>query len=201
MKKAGDVLFFETPGALRAWFERNHAAEGELWVGFWKTSSGRASVTWPQSVDEALCFGWIDGLRKSLDEESYKIRFTPRRAGSIWSAVNVRRVGELAREGRMTEAGERAFAARRENRVGIYSHEQEMPDLPADCVKKMKRARAAWKFWEGQPRSYRKAATWWIVSAKRDETRARRLDQLIECSARGERIPQFTWKAKDTGTQ
>ena len=186
------VKFFKTPSDFRKWLAAHHASETELGVGFYKKDSGKASVTWPQSVDEALCFGWIDGIRKNIDEVSYKIRFTPRKQRSTWSAVNIKRVGELTEQGRMEETGLKAFAARQENRSGIYSYEQRSPELPAQYAKKLKKNAAAWKFFQAQPPSYRKAVNWWVVSAKQEETRLKRLDKLIDDSAAGRRIPQFT---------
>jgi uncharacterized protein YdeI (YjbR/CyaY-like superfamily) len=183
--------FFKSPSDLRKWFERHHALEQELWVGYYKKDSDKPSITWPQSVDEALCFGWIDGIRKSIDDLSYKIRFTPRKPRSIWSAVNIKRAGELSEQGLMQPAGLKAFRAREENRSGIYSYEQRSPELPDQYGKKLKKNFAAWKFFHAQPPSYRKAANWWVVSAKKEETRLKRLDNLIQHSARGQRIPQF----------
>lgn len=177
-----------------AWLAKNHAKAAELWVGYYKKDSGLSSITWPESVDEALCFGWIDGLRKSLGETSYMIRFTPRRAGSIWSTVNVNRVKALVAEGRMQRAGAKTFAARKSGKSGIYSHEQKPTELPKEALAALRKDKAAWKFYEAQPASYRKAVAWWFVSAKKDETRARRVALLVKCSAAGERIPQFTWK-------
>jgi uncharacterized protein YdeI (YjbR/CyaY-like superfamily) len=161
-------------------------------VGFYKKDSGRASITWPQSVAEALCFGWIDGIRKSIDDISYKIRFTPRKSRSTWSTVNIKRAGELVEQGLMQPAGFKAFAARLENRSGIYSYEQRSAELPDQYGKKLKQNAVAWKFFHAQAASYRKAANWWVLSAKQEETRLKRLDKLIQYSARGERIPQFT---------
>jgi uncharacterized protein YdeI (YjbR/CyaY-like superfamily) len=155
-------------------------------------TSGKPSITWPQSVDEALCFGWIDGIRKSIDDVSYKIRFTPRRARSIWSAVNIKRVEELVNQGLMRPAGLKAFEARLENRSGIYSYEQRSPELPVQYEKKLKKNVAAWKFFQAQSPSYRKAVNWYVLSARKEETRLKRLGQLIEDSAQGRRIPQFT---------
>lgn len=186
------IKFFKTPSDLRKWFEVHHASAPELWIGYYKKDSGRASITWPESVDEALCFGWIDGIRKRIDDISYKIRFTPRKPRSTWSAVNIKRVGELMEQGLMQPAGLKAFAARQENRSGIYSYEQRSPELPPQYEKELKQNLAAWKFFQAQPPSYRKAANWWILSAKKEETRLKRLDRLIQHSARGERIPQFT---------
>ena len=186
------VKFFKKPADFRKWLETHHAAATEQWVGFYKQGSGKASITWPQSVDEALCFGWIDGLRKGIDEVSYKIRFTPRKASSTWSSVNIKRVGELTEQGLMQPAGLKAFAARRENKSGIYSYEQRSPELPADYAKQLKNNPTAWKFFVAQPASYKKAANWWVVSARQEETRLKRLAKLIDHSANGRRIPQFT---------
>lgn len=186
------ILFFKSPAEFRTWLKKNHASTTELWVGFYKKVSGKPSITWPESVDEALCFGWIDGIRKRIDEISYKIRFTPRRPRSIWSAVNIRRVGELIQLGLMQEAGLKAFAAREEYRSGIYSYEQRSAELPDHYGKILRKNKAARKFFEAQPVSYRKALNWWVVCAKKEETRLARLEMLIQYSARGERIPQFT---------
>ncbi len=162
----------------------------ELLVGFWKRGTGRPSLTWPESVDEALCFGWIDGVRRRIDEESYTIRFTPRQAKSAWSRVNVERMAELEREGRVAPAGRAAFARRSEERSGTYSYEQRAAaKLDADSERRFRAARAAWKWFEAQPPGYRRTATFWVVSAKREATRRRRLEQLVECSAAGRAIP------------
>jgi len=187
-----EIRFFKTPADFRAWLEKHHATAQELWVGFYKKDSGKPSLTWPESVDEALCFGWIDGIRKSVDETSYKIRFTPRRPRSIWSAVNIGRVEELTRQGRMRPAGELAFQARTENRSGIYAYEQRAPELVEPYGGKLRRNKAAWKFFAAQTASYRKAASWWVLSAKREETRLRRLEKLIEDSAAGRTLAQYT---------
>jgi len=186
------LTFFKTPSDLRKWFEKNHAVEQELWVGYYKKDSGKPSITWPQSVDEALCFGWIDGIRKRVDEVSYTIRFTPRRARSIWSAVNIKRAGELKEQGLIMPPGLKSFAAREENRSGIYSYEQRSPELPEPYRRLLKKNKAAWKFFEAQPPSYRKAANWWVLSAKKEETRLKRFNKLVDDSAQGRTIPQFT---------
>jgi uncharacterized protein YdeI (YjbR/CyaY-like superfamily) len=186
------IKFFATSGKWRAWLERNHARSTELWVGFYKKGTDRPSITWPESVDQALCFGWIDGLRKSIDTESYMIRFTPRKPTSTWSAVNIRRVAELDREGLMAPAGKKAFAARKENRSGIYSYEQREDRLDPKYEKQLKANRAAWDFWRAQTPSYRKAVGWWIVSAKQEETRLRRLATLIEDSTNSRTVAQYT---------
>ena len=183
--------FFKSPSDFRKWLEKHHATTQELWVGYYKKGSGKPSITWPKSVDEALCFGWIDGIRKSVDAASYTIRFTPRRTSSIWSAVNIRRVKVLSDEGRMQPAGERAFQARKENRSGIYSYEQRRDKLEEPYEKKLRLNKAAWDFFQAQPPSYRKVVCWWVVSAKQEDTRLKRLEQLIKESANGKRIAQF----------
>jgi uncharacterized protein YdeI (YjbR/CyaY-like superfamily) len=159
-----------------------------LWVGFYKKDSGKPSITWAESVDEALCVGWIDGIRKSVDAERYRIRFTPRRKGSIWSAVNIRRVGVLTEEKRMRPAGLKAFAERLENKSGVYSYEQRRDQLEEPYAAILKKNRAAWAFFQAQAPYYRKTLGWWIVSAKREETRLARLKQLVEACARGQRL-------------
>jgi len=185
--------FFETPDDFRGWLEGNHATATELWVGFYKVGSQRQSITWPQAVDEALCVGWIDAVRKSLGAESYMIRFTPRKAGSNWSAVNIGRVAELRKDGRMKAAGEAAFARRTEAKSGVYSYEQrEHAGLDAESEKAFRAQREAWKFWEAQAPWYRRTASWWVVSAKRAETRQKRLATLIEDSAAGRTLKQLT---------
>lgn len=186
--------FFKTPSAFRKWLEAHHANSKELWVGFYKKGSGKSSIDWPESVDEALCFGWIDGIRKSIDEESYMIRFTPRKPTSVWSAVNIGNVDKLIKENRMQPTGLKAFAARKENRSGIYSYEQRSAELVEPYLGKLKRNKAAWEFFQARPAGYRKQMNWWVVSAKREETRLRRLDQLIEDSAQGRTIRQVLLK-------
>lgn len=184
-----NVRFFPNPAALRKWFRKHHDSADELWVGFHKRGTGTPSVTWPESVDEALSVGWIDGIRKSLDADTYTIRFTPRRKGSIWSRVNIRRVGVLTDEGRMLPAGINAFEARLETRSGLYTYEQPAPIeyvLDASLRRQFRANRAAWTFFETQPPGYRKLAARWIMSAKREETRQSRLRKLIDASA-GER--------------
>ena len=180
--------FFREPSAFRAWLAKNHADASELLVGFHKKGSGKPSMTWPESVDQALCFGWIDGVRKSLDDDSYTIRFSPRRPKSIWSAVNIKRAGELIDDGAMAPAGLSAFEARLENRSGIYSYEQREDTLPEPYAGKLRKHKAAWSFFHAQPPSYRKKVGWWIVSAKQEPTRLMRLTRLIEASASGKRL-------------
>jgi uncharacterized protein YdeI (YjbR/CyaY-like superfamily) len=182
------VTFFRSSADLRKWFAKHHAVALELWVGYYKKSTGERSITWPESVDEALCVGWIDGIRKSMDERRYMIRFTPRKAVSVWSAINIKRVQVLTKEGRMQPAGLKAFAARRENRSGIYSYEQRRPQLEEPYASLLRKNHAAWEFFQAQPPGYRKVAGWWIVSAKQEATRLKRLEKLIEASAHGRRI-------------
>ena len=182
------ITYFRTPTDLRKWFAKNHETKKELLVGYYKKGSGKPSITWPESVDEALCVGWIDGIRKSVDEERYTIRFTPRKRSSIWSAVNIKRTRELKRQGLMHPRGLEAFKARREYKSGIYSYEQRSAELPEPYLGQLKKNKAAWTFFESQPPGYRKQMSWWIVSAKTEETRLKRLKKLIEESAAGRRI-------------
>jgi len=179
------IKFFKTPADFCKWLEKNHASVPEQWVGFYKKGSGHPSITWPESVDQALCFGWIDGIRKSIDEVSYKIRFTPRRKGSIWSSVNIKRVEDLSKQGLMKPAGLKAYEARKEHKSGIYAYEQTSAELPASYEKRLKQNKAAWEFFCAQPAWYRKQAFWRVVSAKQEETRLKRLEKLIELSSQG----------------
>jgi uncharacterized protein YdeI (YjbR/CyaY-like superfamily) len=181
--------FFKTPLAFRKWLESHHATATELWVGFHKKGSGQPSITWPESVAEAICFGWIDGVRKRIDEISYVIRFSPRKPSSVWSAINIKLAQNLGSRGLMQPAGTKAFELRKENRSGIYSYEQRGETLPDPYAKVLKRNKAAWDFFQSQTPSYRKVTSWWVVSAKREDTRQRRLATLIECSAHGRTIP------------
>lgn len=181
--------FFATASDFRTWLEVNGDKVSELVVGFWKVDSGRPSVTWTESVDEALCFGWIDGVRKRIDDLAYLIRFTPRRTGSIWSAVNIARVEALIAAGRMRPPALAAYALRLERKSAVYSYEQrDHPELSPAETKLFRRSKAAWTFFERCPPSYRKPILYWVVSAKRPETRQRRLVQLIDSCSRGERL-------------
>ena len=181
------VQYFRTPAELRKWFRANHSTATELWVGFYRKSSGKPSITWAEAVDEALCVGWIDGIRKRVDDESYTNRFTPRRKGSVWSAINIARVEVLTAEKRMRPEGLKAFAARIENKSGIYSYEQRRDRLEEPYASLLKKNKAASAFFEAQPPYYRKQVGWWIVSAKREETRMQRLKKFIEAAAKGKR--------------
>jgi uncharacterized protein YdeI (YjbR/CyaY-like superfamily) len=173
---------------MRKWFRANHAKADELWVGYYKRDSGRPSITWSESVDEALCFGWIDGIRKSLDEHSYTNRFTPRRPGSTWSTVNVTRVRALTKQKRMQSAGLKAFAARKANKSGVYSYEQRRPQLEEPYAGVMKKNPDASAFFDAQPPYYRKTMSWFIMSAKKEETRMTRLRKLMDACAKGKRL-------------
>jgi len=192
-----EPTFFATPAALRAWLEAHHQGETELLVGFYKKGSGKPSITWPESVDEALCYGWIDGVRRRLGDDAYTIRFTPRQRRSFWSNVNIRRAGELIADGRMRPAGLAAFEARTGERSGVYSFEQK-DEIAFDeaAARRFQSDAKAWGFFQAQPPWYRRTATWWVVSAKREETRAKRLATLIEDSAAGRPIKGLDRKPK-----
>jgi len=189
------AVHFKSPDDFREWLAANHATAKELFVGFYKTSSGKKGATYPEALDEALCYGWIDGVRRSINSESYMIRFTPRKSKSIWSLVNVRHVERLHKSGKMAGPGLKAFAAREKHRTGIYSFEQKRPGLSAK-FKKLFRANAlAWEFFTKQAPWYQRTAGYWVSSAKQQETRMRRLAKLMEVSANGQRLDQLTPKA------
>jgi uncharacterized protein YdeI (YjbR/CyaY-like superfamily) len=189
-----EPTFFPRAAAWRAWLEKFHDRETELLVGFYKVGSGKPSITWPESVDAALAFGWIDGVRRRIDEVSYSIRFTPRRPRSIWSVVNSRRVAELTSEGLMHPAGLKAYAAQRQERSGIYAFEQEEIRFEAAQEAVFRENAAAWDFFQSQPAWYRRTATWRVVSAKREETRQKRLAGLVEDSGNRRTIGPLTRK-------
>jgi uncharacterized protein YdeI (YjbR/CyaY-like superfamily) len=184
--------FLASAEELRAWLTAHAADAGELWLGFHKRGTGVASPTWPEAVDEALCVGWIDGVRHRIDDSRYGIRFTPRKRGSTWSAVNVARVEELERAGRMRPAGREAFAARRVDRTAIYAYENRPAELPDELAERFRAEPEAWAFFTAQAPWYRRTATYWVVSAKRAETRERRLALLIEDSAAGRRLDRLS---------
>lgn len=187
---AGEAIFFSSPRELRAWLKKHHASETELWIGLYKKESGKRTLSWSEIVDEALCFGWIDGKVQRIDEQRYRQRLTPRKRNSNWSAINIAKVAELREQGRMTPAGEAAFAARREDESAVYSYERRHEAaFDAEQEAAFRRNKAAWKWFGEQSPSYRTMATFWVVSAKRPDTRARRLATLIECSAEGRRVP------------
>jgi uncharacterized protein YdeI (YjbR/CyaY-like superfamily) len=180
--------FFATPEDFRAWLEEHAHVEQELIVGYYKVATGRASMTWSESVDEALCFGWIDSVRRRIDDESYQIRFSPRRPGPIWSAVNVTKVEQLTSEGRMRPAGLAAYEARRAERTAVYGYEGQEPSLTAEQERAFRARAEAWAFFEAQPPGYRRTIVGWVASAKRAETRERRLARLMRASEARERL-------------
>ena len=191
-----EIVHFSSQQEFRKWLAKNHAIANELFVGFYKKSCAKEGATYSEVLDEALCFGWIDGVRRSVNSESYMIRFTPRSPKSIWSLVNVRRAQALANAGKMAEAGRKAFAARQAHRTGIYSFEQKRPGL-APKYKRLFRANPrAWEFFAKQAPWYQRTAGFWVSSAKQEETRLRRLARLIEDSGNGRRLDQVTPKAK-----
>lgn len=179
---------FRTPADFRKWLVKHHATEQELLVGFYNKKSGKASITWPESVKEALCFGWIDGIRRNVDEASYSIRFTPRKRTSVWSAINIKYANELIELGLMRPAGLTAFEHRRENKSGIYAYEQRSAAIPEPYLSRFKEHKAAFAFFAAQPPGYRKLMSWWIVSAKLEATREKRLEKLIAESTAGRRL-------------
>lgn len=190
--------FFNAASKFRQWLAANYDQASELWVGYYKKDSGKPSLTWPESVDEALCFGWIDGIRKSVDEVSYTIRFTPRKPRSSWSAVNIKRATELAELGLMQPAGLKAFQNRQEARSAVYAYEQRGQKLDGAHERKLQANKKAWAFFQAQPPSYQKAASWWVISAKKEETRLKRLATLIEDSANGRTVPPLTRRVGPT---
>lgn len=188
--------FFATPGAFRKWLEKNHHSESELLVGFHRKDSGKPSITWPESVDQALCFGWIDGVRKRIDDVSYSIRFTPRKKGSNWSVINIGRVAELTKLRLMQPGGLRAFEERTAEKSRVYAYENAPRTLPAAAEKTFRANRKAWKYFTGEAPSYQRVAIYWVLSAKKEETRARRLATLIEDSANERRLGVVTLNGK-----
>lgn len=180
--------YFATQQDFRNWLERNHDQETELLVGFYKVASGNPSITWPQSVDQALCFGWIDGIRKTVDSESYCIRFTPRKPKSTWSAINIRKVEEMNKLGLMLPAGLAAFEKRNEQKSAIYSYENRPEKLTSEYELVFKAHQVAWQFFQSQPLSYQRTSIYWIMSAKQEPTRQKRLNELISDSEAGLKI-------------
>jgi uncharacterized protein YdeI (YjbR/CyaY-like superfamily) len=182
--------YFRAPSEFRAWLKKHHATADELWVGFYKKGSGMPSITWSEAVDEALCFGWVDSIRRSVDDERYTNRFTPRKPTSNWSEVNVRRVEELTRQRRMRAPGRKAFEARQPRKSGTYSYEQRYDvRLSPELERRFRARKRAWAWFRDQPPSYRSTALYWVMSAKKPETRERRLSTLIQDSAVGRKVP------------
>jgi uncharacterized protein YdeI (YjbR/CyaY-like superfamily) len=192
LEREMEIRFFDSSSEFREWLETNHQHAGELVLGFYKKGSGKRGISYAESVDEALCFGWIDGVQKNLGAISYSIRFTPRKKNSIWSLANLRRVERLKKSGRMKRAGLESHSMRDPAKTGIYSFENATRTLAVDEERKFRLEKTAWDFFQNQTPSYRRMAIWWIVSAKKDETRARRLSLLIEDSARERTLAQFT---------
>jgi uncharacterized protein YdeI (YjbR/CyaY-like superfamily) len=191
------AIFFDSPEAFYDWLAENHDSETEVFVGMWKKATGKQTMTWSQAVDQALCFGWIDSVMRRIDDERHMQRFTPRKPGSNWSKVNVEKMAKLEAEGLMTDAGRRAFEARTDERTGVHSFEaKDAAQLSPEFAERLAADTAASDYFEGRAPSYKRTAIHWVVSAKREETRLRRMDQLIECSAKGEDLPQFRWSRK-----
>jgi uncharacterized protein YdeI (YjbR/CyaY-like superfamily) len=182
------ATFFASAADLRKWLQKNHATADELWVGVYKKKTGKPSVTWPEVVDQALCFGWIDGIRRSIDDEAYMNRLTPRRPGSNWSAVNIRRAQQLIEQGLMKPSGFKAFAQRDEEKASRQSFEREHAEFSPAQLRQFKKNKPAWDWFQRQPPSSRKLATWWVISARQPTTQERRLGQLIERCAAGLRV-------------
>jgi len=187
-KKTIKATFFATQALFRKWLEKNHKKEKELIVGYYKVDSGKPSMTWPQSVDQALCFGWIDGVRRSIDKDCYCIRFTPRKPTSIWSDINIKKVEELTKAGLMLPEGLHAFSLRKEHKSRIYSHEKEASFLSPDFEKQFKKNKLAWKFFNEQAPSYKKVMAHWIMTAKQEKTRLARLEKTILTSEQQKRV-------------
>ena len=187
-RRATSPTFFATPEAFRAWLERHGATAPELLVGFRKVGSGKPSITWPQSVDEALCVGWIDGVRRRIDDDAYTIRFSPRQRDSIWSAINIAKANELIAAGRMRPAGLAAFERRTERKSRVYAYENAESAFSPQELARFKRERVAWRYFEACPPSYRKVCLHWVTSAKRPETRAKRLERLVATCAQQKRL-------------
>ena len=190
--------FFSEENDFRKWLETNHSTEQVIWVGYYKTNSGKKSITWPESRDQALCFGWIDGIRKSIDEKSYKIRFTPRKRESHWSKVNIDRIRALKKKGLVVKEGLEAFNNRNKRKIANAAHEQKEVSLPKEFLEIMIQNPRANQYFESQSPSYRKQCTWWILSAKKEETRQNRFEILIKSSEKNEVIPPFRWSKKNT---
>jgi uncharacterized protein YdeI (YjbR/CyaY-like superfamily) len=190
------ISFFQSASDFREWLVSNHDKIYELWVGFYKKKSGKVGMGYPEAVDEALCFGWIDGIKRGVDDVSYTNRFTPRKLKSFWSAVNIKRVGELKRLGRMTAPGLKAFAGRDEQKAMQYSYERATCKLEGGHEKQFRGNAKAWEFFQAQPPGYRRTATWWVISAKREETRGKRLATLIETSQHGRRLDMLVSQSK-----
>lgn len=188
--------FFKSGDEFRKWLETNHHEQQELLLGFYKKASGTGGITYQEALDEALAYGWIDGIRKSVDDASYTIRFTPRKPKSIWSMVNIKRVGELTKLGRMRAPGLKAFEGRDLKRAQLYSYERKTSKLDGELEKRLKANKKAWGFFQAQPPGYQRVISWWVISAKQEETRFRRLERLIKDSENGRRVGILERKKK-----
>ncbi len=189
------ILFFETPKVFRQWLKEHHKDLDHQWIGFYKKASGRASITWPESVDQALCYGWIDGLRKSIDEISYKIRFTPRKPGSHWSAVNIKKIEKLKKAGLIRKAGLEAFSKRKEKNSMQTAYEQKQEiQFETELLEHFRKRKKAWADFQGRSPSYRRQCTWWVMSGKRSETKIRRFNQLVDSCEKGQKVPPLRWQ-------
>jgi uncharacterized protein YdeI (YjbR/CyaY-like superfamily) len=195
------IAFFQSASDFREWLASNHGKLHELWVGFYKKKSGKGGISYQEAVDEALCFGWIDGLKKAVDDVSYTHRFTPRKPKSFWSAVNIQRVAELKQRRRMTAPGLKAFVGRDERKAMQYSYERSTCKLEGAHEQQFRRHEKAWEFFQAQPPGYRRTATWWVIGAKREETRGRRLAKLIETSEHGRRLDMLVSQSKKPGAK
>jgi uncharacterized protein YdeI (YjbR/CyaY-like superfamily) len=181
-------VFFKTPAAFRKWLEKNYDTAKEIYVGFYKKDSDKSGITWPEAVDQALCFGWIDGIRKSIDEISYTNRFTRRKPNSNWSAVNIKKIEKLTEKNLMHPAGIAAFQKKKEEKSAIYSYESEAAELPPIFQKKLKKDKKAWTYFQTRSNYYKKRTTHWIMNARTEETKIRRLEKLIEASGQAQQL-------------
>lgn len=190
------IIYFKSQKELHTWLLKNHNKAGELFIGFYKKATGKKSITYPEALDEALCFGWIDGVRKSLDEERYMIRFTPRKKSSIWSAININRINELVKTGAVHESGLKTFTERDMKRQKIYSYENKVKNLSKEFEARFMRNKKAWENFIKMAPSYKRTVSYWVMNAVKDETKLRRLKELIEVSAKGEKPSVYTLKPK-----
>lgn len=192
-----DVVFFPNAGAFRKWLKSHHDSDREVWVGFYRKDSDQTGITYSEALDEALCFGWIDGVRRKVDARSYANRFSPRRQGSVWSELNIKRAGELIKAGRMHDSGMRAFRERDPEKTQRYSYERQRAPLSPALEKRFRANREAWTFFKAQPPSYQRLAIWFVNSAAKEETRIRRLDIVIDVSSKGRRLGVMTGKSRE----
>lgn len=183
-----EIIFFASAEEFRLWLQENHSLKQEIWAGYYKAGTGKPTMNWSDSVDQALCFGWIDGIRKSIDEERYCMRFTPRKPNSNWSTININKVEELSAKGLMTPAGMASYEKRKPEKSGVYSFERDAATFSSDFEKQFKANKAAWTYFSAAAPSYRKTSTFWVVSAKQETTKLNRLLKLIEACEEGRRL-------------